>query len=132
MAAKQGGKSVTPGAASSGKGGGNPVPPPHASPGAGGAVRFYFCISRRGMNGIQFARCRNKSEFYIVRHGLTAWNREMRMQGHTDVPLDVEGAGRRSGLLRGWRLRVPAAMRFIPVTWPAPVKPPKPSPARSD
>ena len=28
---------------------------------------------------------------YIVRHGLTAWNREMRMQGHTDVPLDAEG-----------------------------------------
>ena len=29
---------------------------------------------------------------YIIRHGITAWNREMRMQGHTDIPLDAEGA----------------------------------------
>jgi broad specificity phosphatase PhoE len=29
--------------------------------------------------------------FYIVRHGVTAWNRAWRMQGHTDVPLDAEG-----------------------------------------
>lgn len=29
--------------------------------------------------------------FYLVRHGVTAWNREMRMQGHTDIPLDEEG-----------------------------------------
>ena len=28
---------------------------------------------------------------YIVRHGVTLWNREMRMQGHTDIPLDEEG-----------------------------------------
>ncbi|HZO91262.1 MAG TPA: histidine phosphatase family protein [Chthonomonadaceae bacterium] len=28
---------------------------------------------------------------YLVRHGVTAWNRQMRMQGHTDVPLDEEG-----------------------------------------
>jgi broad specificity phosphatase PhoE len=28
---------------------------------------------------------------YLVRHGVTAWNREMRMQGHMDVPLDAEG-----------------------------------------
>jgi broad specificity phosphatase PhoE len=28
---------------------------------------------------------------YLVRHGITAWNREMRMQGHTDIPLDAEG-----------------------------------------
>ncbi len=27
----------------------------------------------------------------LVRHGVTAWNREMRMQGHTDIPLDEEG-----------------------------------------
>jgi len=29
--------------------------------------------------------------WYLVRHGVTAWNREMRMQGHSDVPLDAEG-----------------------------------------
>jgi broad specificity phosphatase PhoE len=28
---------------------------------------------------------------YLVRHGVTAWNRELRMQGHKDVPLDAEG-----------------------------------------
>lgn len=28
---------------------------------------------------------------YIVRHGVTAWNREMRMQGHTDVALHEDG-----------------------------------------
>jgi broad specificity phosphatase PhoE len=28
---------------------------------------------------------------YIARHGITVWNREMRFQGHTDVPLDEEG-----------------------------------------
>lgn len=28
---------------------------------------------------------------YLVRHGVTAWNRELRMQGHADVPLDPEG-----------------------------------------
>ncbi len=27
----------------------------------------------------------------LVRHGITAWNREQRMQGHTDVDLDPEG-----------------------------------------
>lgn len=28
---------------------------------------------------------------YLVRHGITLWNREMRMQGHTDIALDEEG-----------------------------------------
>jgi broad specificity phosphatase PhoE len=28
---------------------------------------------------------------YLVRHGQTAWNREGRCQGHTDIPLDDEG-----------------------------------------
>jgi broad specificity phosphatase PhoE len=27
----------------------------------------------------------------LVRHGITAWNRDQRMQGHTDVGLDTEG-----------------------------------------
>jgi broad specificity phosphatase PhoE len=27
----------------------------------------------------------------LVRHGVTSWNREQRMQGHTDVELDAEG-----------------------------------------
>lgn len=28
---------------------------------------------------------------YLVRHGVTAWNREARMQGHADIPLAEEG-----------------------------------------
>jgi alpha-ribazole phosphatase len=28
---------------------------------------------------------------YLVRHGVTVWNREGRWQGHTDVPLSAEG-----------------------------------------
>ncbi|HZT42376.1 MAG TPA: histidine phosphatase family protein [Chthonomonadaceae bacterium] len=28
---------------------------------------------------------------YLVRHGATAWNVELRIQGHTDVPLNAEG-----------------------------------------
>ena len=28
---------------------------------------------------------------YIVRHGVTAWNQEGRIQGHTDTPLSAEG-----------------------------------------
>jgi broad specificity phosphatase PhoE len=34
---------------------------------------------------------RDSLRLYIVRHGVTAWNREWRMQGHTDIPLDAEG-----------------------------------------
>jgi probable phosphoglycerate mutase len=28
---------------------------------------------------------------YIIRHGITAWNTERRLQGRTDVPLNAEG-----------------------------------------
>ena len=33
-----------------------------------------------------------------MRHGLTAWNREQRMQGHTDVDLDSEGYLQAAGI----------------------------------
>jgi broad specificity phosphatase PhoE len=33
----------------------------------------------------------NRRRFLLVRHGVTDWNREMRMQGHTDVPLNSDG-----------------------------------------
>lgn len=30
-------------------------------------------------------------QLYVVRHGITVWNQEGRVQGHTDVPLSAEG-----------------------------------------
>ena len=35
---------------------------------------------------------------YIVRHGETDWNRERRIQGHTDIPLNAEGRRQAEGL----------------------------------
>ena len=34
----------------------------------------------------------------FLRHGITAWNREGRIQGRTDIPLDPEGRDRLAGL----------------------------------
>lgn len=36
---------------------------------------------------------------YLVRHGQTAWNAEQKAQGHTDVPLDEEGARQAEALV---------------------------------
>ena len=41
----------------------------------------------------------------FLRHGITAWNREGRIQGRTDIPLDPEGRDRlaRLTLPPDWR-----------------------------
>ena len=36
----------------------------------------------------------------VIRHGPTQWNRERRLQGHRDVPLDARGAAE----VAGWKL----------------------------
>ena len=41
----------------------------------------------------------------FLRHGITAWNRESRIQGRTDIPLDPEGRDRLA------RLTLPAEWR---------------------
>ena len=33
----------------------------------------------------------NDLDIFLIRHGETAWNRERRMQGHIDIPLNEEG-----------------------------------------
>src|SRR5262245_20482819 len=33
------------------------------------------------------------TDFLLARHGETDWNREHRVQGHTDVPLNAAGLG---------------------------------------
>lgn len=38
----------------------------------------------------------------LIRHGVTDWNKEMRIQGHSDIPLNEDG--RRQALLLGKRI----------------------------
>ncbi len=45
-------------------------------------------------------------ELVLVRHGVTAWNKDRRFQGHIDVPLDSEGE--RQARLAGRRLAADA------------------------
>ncbi len=45
-------------------------------------------------------------ELVLVRHGVTAWNKDRRFQGHIDVPLDSEGE--HQARLAGRRLAVDA------------------------
>lgn len=53
-------------------------------------------------------------ELVLVRHGVTAWNKDRRFQGHIDIPLDAEGerqarlAGRRLATDPGARLPIGA------------------------
>jgi broad specificity phosphatase PhoE len=54
----------------------------------------------------------DRLRLYVVRHGVTAWNRELRMQGHTDVPLDAGGQQQAQRI--GARLRaVPHAPQAV-------------------
>lgn len=53
-----------------------------------GKYRFHYSLQaekRQGRKG------ENKVKLYIVRHGETEWNKEHRVQGHTDIPLNSYG-----------------------------------------
>jgi probable phosphoglycerate mutase len=43
---------------------------------------------------------REPTRIFALRHGQTAWNAEMRLQGHTDVPLDATGHWQAAQLAR--------------------------------
>src|SRR5438874_12863025 len=49
---------------------------------------------------------------YLVRHGLTEWNRERRFQGHLDVPLSVEGRAQ-AHRLAAWLARQPVSFTAL-------------------
>lgn len=42
----------------------------------------------------------NETSLIVIRHGETEWNRERRMQGHTDTPLSAAGAAQAAALAR--------------------------------
>ncbi len=42
-------------------------------------------------------------KIYLIRHGETAWNRESRIQGREDVPLDGEGLAQARALAEAFR-----------------------------
>lgn len=42
----------------------------------------------------------SETTLIVVRHGETAWNRERRMQGHTDMPLSATGRAQAAALAR--------------------------------
>jgi 2,3-bisphosphoglycerate-dependent phosphoglycerate mutase len=52
------------------------------------------------------------SELILIRHGVTAWNKDRRFQGGIDIPLDDEGR-RQAGLLGKYFERQPAPDMLI-------------------
>lgn len=52
---------------------------------------------------------------YLIRHGETAWNRESRIQGREDVPLDGEGLAQARALAEAFRDAPLAAVLTSPL-----------------
>ena len=49
--------------------------------------------------------CADRRVLFLFRHGETDWNREGRLQGHTDVPLNAAGLAQAVALAERLRLR---------------------------